>query len=369
MPRDPFALVTQVPGFAAIVRKKPRLVASVVRHQALRRLARRRGGTVLTSMEYAVSYACDARCGHCSSAGLTEGRREKERLGAAELRALAGKARKMGVYEVNLTGGEPTLRRDLEEIVGCFAPDRTFIGLNTHGRHLDERRVRGLASAGVDLLKLSLDSDVPEDHDRNRALPGAWHHVVWLLELVRSVSGLRAHVCAVGTPEMIRGGGARRLVELADRHDATIGFTLPAAVGRWGGRYEVQLEARDLASLQEICRHPRAFFQGSLGTGDFACPAGREEIYVTPWGDVLPCPFVQRSFDNVRVDALPILQERIGEAVAQAGGRSLCLAADAQRWMKSHLPDAGARLDLPTCAAEHKDGFCHAPVDPNRGEA
>ena len=244
-------------------------------------------------------------------------------------------------------------------MIACFSPRRTFIGINTNGQLLDSRRVRSLRAAGVDLFKLSLDSPDPAEHDANRALPGNHAHVLDLLRLLRSTPGIRGHICSVATPEAIRGGGAARLIDVAAQHGATIGFTLPVAVGRWTGSYEHQLTDGDLAALRQLCKAPHTFFQGSVGLSSFACPAGRDDVYVTPDGEVLPCPFLQRSFGGVQAGLEPAFG-RMAEAIARAGDGSLCLAADTQRWMKSTLDPLVS--DAPGCASDHEQGFCRRPT-------
>lgn len=334
-------------------------MAAVLKHRVLKRRRARQGLQTPSCLEYAVTYACQAKCSHCSATTLESLDRERGRLDRAAVQRLAKQARSLGIYEVNLTGGEPTLRKDLEELIAAFAPERTFIGINTNGQLLDAERVRSLRDAGVDLLKLSLDSPDPEEHDTNRALPGNHAHVLGLLKQLRGIRGIRGHICSVATPEAIREGGAARLIDLAAQHDATIGFTLPVAVGRWTGAYEQQLTDADLHTLRQLCRAPHTFFQGSVGLSSFACPAGREDVYVTPDGEVLPCPFLQRSFGGVQGGLEPAFG-RMAEAILRAGDGSLCLAADTQRWMKSELDPL--ENETPGCATDHEQGFCRRPT-------
>ncbi len=349
----------QNPGFAQTAARKPRLVAAVLRHRVLKRRRSSQGLQTPSCLEYAVTYACQAKCSHCSASTLESVDRERGRLDRDAVKRLARQARALGIYEVNFTGGEPTLRKDLEEVVDCFAPRRTFIGVNTNGQLLDAERVRSLRDAGVDLFKLSLDSPDPKEHDENRSLPGNHAHVLDLLDLLRTTPGVRGHICSVATPEAIRGNGAKKLIALAAKQGATIGFTLPVAVGRWAGAYEHTLDTNDLARLRRLCQAPHTFFQGSVGLSSFACPAGRDDVYVTPDGEVLPCPFLQRSFGGVQAGLEPAFG-RMAQAVMKAGDGSLCLAADTQRYMKSELEPLVQ--ETPGCATDHEQGFCRRPV-------
>ncbi len=362
MPKNPFQIVLQNPGFIGTLWRKPRLVNSVLKQRWLRWNRSKQGLQTLAGIEFALTYACQATCEHCSATSLLDTVRERNRLKQDDLRTAADDAFALGAYEVNITGGEPTLLKDLEEYVTCFRPERTFIGLNTNADLIDIDRVKRLRDAGVDMLKISLDSPDGAVHDGNRGLPGNHAHVLALLDEVKRTRGIRGHICSVGTGDLVRSGGAARLVELAEQRNATIGFTLPAAVGRWGGQYEVMLTDDDLEGLRSICRAPNAFFQGSVGMSTFACPAARTEIYVSPYGDVLPCPFIQRSFGNVRDEPLSAVYERMGEAVNLAGSSSLCLAGQAQKWMKQNVPASRERLDMPSCSTEHDETFCRKPV-------
>jgi MoaA/NifB/PqqE/SkfB family radical SAM enzyme len=363
MPKNPFRVVLQNPGFLGTLWRKPRLAGAVLRQRWLQWNRSKKGLNTLAGIEFALTYSCQATCAHCSASSLHDVDQEKGRLDLDELRAHAQSAFDLGVYEVNLTGGEPTLLKNLEEIVGCFRPERTFIGVNTNAMLLDVPRVKSLRDAGVDLLKISLDSPDAEAHDSNRGLPGNHAHVLELLEELKRIRGIRGHICSVGTAELVRNGGAAELVDMAASRGATIGFTLPAAVGRWGGDYHVMLEPEDLENLRDVCRQPNAFFQGSVGLSTFQCPAAREEVYVSPYGDVLPCPFVQRSFGNLRDEGFDVVYDRMGQAAEMAGDASMCLAGEAIRWMKQNVPASRERVDMPTCSTEHADSFCRSPTD------
>ncbi len=361
MHRDPFQIVRQVPGFASILARKPLLAAAVLRSQAIEWRRGRAGKKSLSSIDFAVTYACQASCEHCSATSLHDKVREKNRLSFSEMAVLGRKLADMGVYEVNFTGGEPTLLKDLEAIIACFNPHRTFIGLNTNADLIDAKRLSSLSDAGVDLMKMSLDSADPETHDQNRGLPGNFAHVIKLLREIQALNGIRGHICSVASPTLLQNGDVERLIELAAQYDATIGFSLPVAVGRWGGQYEVTLADEDLERLRQACRHPRAFFQGSVGLSDFTCPGGRTEIYISPYGDILPCPYVQRSFGNLRDQELGNIFSNMATAADLAGDASLCLAAQSQRWMKNNVPSSRQRTDVPNCAADHPDSFCRRP--------
>ncbi|MCZ7583585.1 MAG: radical SAM protein [Deltaproteobacteria bacterium] len=249
--------------------------------------ARLTGRALLTAIEYAVVLDCDAKCPKCSAGKMMTCL--DERLTHEQIRALADDTIRLGAYEVNFTGGEPTLDDRLEDIVSYFHPDETFLGLNTHGGHLTPERIRRLADAGLDLFKISLDAPTAEEHDRSRGLPGLFRLVMDALDVIGETSGVRAHLCVTARKELIDSGDLARCVDLAKSKNATVGLILPSAISRWQNHHEVLLEEKQRRALDAAAKDPDIFLQANVG-GPFECPCGVTEIYVSCYGDVLACP-------------------------------------------------------------------------------
>ena len=74
---------------------------------------------------------------------------------------------------ITFTGGEPTLRRDLEEIIAevAHASPFTYLTLITHGGMLTVDRAQALWDAGLVQFSISLDY-LDERHDIARGIPG-----------------------------------------------------------------------------------------------------------------------------------------------------------------------------------------------------
>lgn len=80
-------------------------------------------------------------------------------LSTTEILRLAGLFKMLGVDKVRLTGGEPTIRRDLVDIVSSLHTKIGFnsIGMTTNGIAL-VRRLDQLVDAGLTALNISLDT-------------------------------------------------------------------------------------------------------------------------------------------------------------------------------------------------------------------
>ncbi len=115
-----------------------------------------------------LTYRCPLRCPYCSNPLAF--REVKDGLGAPDWTRVFCEAAELGVLHVGLTGGEPTLRADLDEIVAGAAGAGLYAHLVTAGSVLDEPALAALARAGLRSVQLSLQDTRAESSD---AIAGA----------------------------------------------------------------------------------------------------------------------------------------------------------------------------------------------------
>ncbi len=111
-----------------------------------------------------LTYRCPLRCPYCSNP--VNHAETRDALDAAAWGRVMGEASAMGVVHVGLTGGEPTARTDLEEIVAAAAEAQLFTHLVTSGMPVDPARLARLARAGLRSVQLSIQDVQPEESDR-----------------------------------------------------------------------------------------------------------------------------------------------------------------------------------------------------------
>ena len=133
------------------------------------RLTDRYGRTV-RDLRLSITDRCNLRCTYCMPAQGLEWLPTPDLLTTAELTRLGRLAvERLGVERIRLTGGEPLLRRDLEEIIASLAALRTAeggkpdIALTTNGLGLEKRAV-ALRKAGLGRVNVSIDSLDPQDY-------------------------------------------------------------------------------------------------------------------------------------------------------------------------------------------------------------
>jgi len=117
-------------------------------------------GRVATDLRISLTDRCNLRCSYCMPAEGLDWMPREEQLTDDELIRLIGIAvRDLGVQELRFTGGEPLLRKGLENLIAASAAltPRPDISLTTNGIGL-ARRAAALAAAGVDRLNVSMDT-------------------------------------------------------------------------------------------------------------------------------------------------------------------------------------------------------------------
>lgn len=128
-------------------------------------------GRTATDLRISLTDRCNLRCTYCMPAEGLDWMPAEQLLSDPELiRLITIAVTQLGVEELRFTGGEPLLRRGLEEVLRASAQlaPRPEISLTTNGIGLD-RRAEGLVEAGVDRLNISLDTVRP---DRFKAITG-----------------------------------------------------------------------------------------------------------------------------------------------------------------------------------------------------
>jgi len=124
-------------------------------------------GRELKDLRISLTDRCNLRCVYCMPAGGIAFRPPEELLQDDELVLLVRVAAELGVTRVRLTGGEPTVRPGLVDLVRRVAsiPGIDDVSMTTNGLVLDSLAAP-LAEAGLRRVNISLDTTDPEKFSR-----------------------------------------------------------------------------------------------------------------------------------------------------------------------------------------------------------
>jgi pyrroloquinoline quinone biosynthesis protein E len=259
-----------------------------------------------------LTYRCPLRCPYCSNP-LDWARRRNELDTAAWLRTMR-EAEDLGVVQVNLTGGEPLLRDDLERIVEAARVLDLYTNLITSGIPLARERLERLRAAGLDNVQVSVQDVAAESSDRIAGLASFEKKLEvarWVKELgmpltlnivlhrdnLDRVAGmialaerLRADRLELANTQYLGWALTNRRALLPTRAQIEAARTIAAeARQRLLGRMEVLFVTPDYYG-----RYPKRCMDGW----------GRRFIVVSPEGQVLPCHVAHTlpglTFESVR---------------------------------------------------------------------
>jgi radical SAM protein with 4Fe4S-binding SPASM domain len=262
-------------------------------------------------MDLALTFRCQNDCVHCYAGGP----HETPELSTAQWRQVIDRLSEIGVFTVTFTGGEPTLREDLPELL-LYAQNKGMVtGLITNGRRLkDKVYVETLEKAGLDFVQVTLESHKPKVHDLITGFKGSWketvagiknaaqsqvyvttnttlskHNAADFLETVDFIKSL--NVAAFGCNSLIYSGKAKAVSEEFALPLETLKELLPRIRDK---AHQLGLKFLWYTPTQ-YCR----FDPVQMGLGVKSCTAAMINMCVGPAGDVYPCQSYFESLGNI----------------------------------------------------------------------
>ena len=243
---------------------------------------------------------CNQKCIHCYAAGQPEA--EVEELSGEDWKKVIDACRKANIPQLTFTGGEPTLRPDLVELV---AHAEWFVTrLNTNGVNLTPDLARRLYDASLDSVQITLYSANAQTHNTLVGAPNAEKTLAGLenaLEAGLSVS--------VNTPLCSLNAGEYRATLEALR-DRGVSYVSCSSLILTGSAREKESQATQLSeeALTGVLSEAATFCEKnemelsftspgwvreetlrSLGLTVPSCGACLSNMAVAPNGDVVPC--------------------------------------------------------------------------------
>lgn len=273
--------------------------------------------------EIALTYKCQARCFFCYASAPDRGPKVDEMMTAevqTVLDKIVGEAK---VPTVSFTGGEPTLRNDLPELIAYAKELGLRANLITNGiRSGNEAFAYSLAEAGLDSAQVSLEAGNAEAHDAVVGLKGAFARTVKGVQNLKK-AGIHTH-----TNTTINSRNKGELLELVD-YLAEIGqeylsMNMVIRTGDAVGTLDIQYqEIGDIVlALKERAEShgmrfvwyspvPHCLFNTiAHGLGSQGCAAADGLLSIGPDGRVLPCSSFEEGFGNLLTEDFDAIWHR-----------------------------------------------------------
>ncbi len=262
-------------------------------------------------MDLALTFRCQNDCVHCYAGGP----HETPELTTAQWKSVIDKLSEIGVFILTFTGGEPTMRDDLPELL-LYAQNKGMVtGLISNGRRLkDKAYVTVLEKSGLDFVQVTLESHKPQVHDLMTSENGSWKETVAGIQnsvesqiYVSTNTTLSKHNAAnfLTTIDYIKdlgvdAFGCNSLIYSGKAPAASEEFALSVE-----GLKTLLPKIRDKAhmiGLKFLWYTPTQYCQFDpvqLGLGVKSCTAAMINACVGPNGDVYPCQSYFESLGNI----------------------------------------------------------------------
>jgi len=258
-------------------------------------------------VSFEVTYRCNARCRHCHLGGPVENEVRVDADRYAEV------CREIKPLVAQVSGGEPLLRNDIEEIIQKLrVPNKgPFIVLTTNATLLNRDKYLRLREAGVDEFSISLDYP-DERHDDFRQVPGLFQKITNLLESIQDIQDKGITLSGVVQRQNFR--ELIKLAEFARKWNVHMNFSTYTWL-RTQKKDEFMLTKEEIPELKNILDqlklHKRKY--KTIYTSDFVfkmmieffetqsignCKAGEKFFVVNPDGTLSPCGLILRKYTS-----------------------------------------------------------------------
>ncbi|MEN6374043.1 MAG: radical SAM protein [Smithella sp.] len=308
-------------------------------------------GESIAIIQLQYNYACNFACEHCSIKGF-QGKKNRRSLCPADVSNLFRQADELGLARVTITGGEPLVFKDFDELVAAIDPQKFYINCDTNGWLLDDERARHIKSIGVDRIQLSLDSLNPEEHDMFRKAKGAHERAIKSIDAALG-AGLAIFVQTVVTKQRLYSQEFLDFVKYFNNRGIGVFVTYAKPVGAWEGNFEAMVDRNDMNYMRELEKKHNVFTHLTPAYGlDMGCIAVKGMFSVTQHGDVLPCPYIHVSIGNIFEESLRQIIQRgldikfFGEHV------DTCLIAEDRNFIDKYIVNRVYGKSLPVPCRE-----------------
>jgi radical SAM protein with 4Fe4S-binding SPASM domain len=262
-------------------------------------------------MDLALTFRCQNDCVHCYAGGP----HETTELTTVQWKSVIDKLSEIGVFILTFTGGEPTLREDLPELL-LYAQNKGMVtGLISNGQILNDKAFVGvLENSGLDFVQITLESHKPQIHDLMTGKKGSWKETVKGIQnavqseiYVSTNTTLSKHNAAdfLTTIDYIKGlgvdaFGCNSLIYSGKASSASEEFAL--SIEELNILLPKIRDKAHLIGLKFLWYTPTQychFDPVQMGLGVKSCTAAMINACVGPNGDVYPCQSYFESLGNI----------------------------------------------------------------------
>ena len=274
--------------------------------------------------------ACTANCLTCTSRRrLYKMLSGRDQLSFGDWQRVFADAKALGVWNLTISGGEPTLYPHLAELVRAGKTHRWLVRINSNGGFDGDAIAEDLLQAGLDAIDISLYSPNPSCHDAMRRSSGLWDKATRNIRLFADLQAEHRGFKVISQTILSR-DNYRDFADLLElnRELGSSGLLVSYLEGDFEGEYRLspdqveEFRKEILPRAIDVCRRLERFTRGVaessvrklfspdvLSMDDWAggiyrpvprpCPIPDTQALVLANGDVHACNIVEYTHDHV----------------------------------------------------------------------
>ena len=254
----------------------------------------------------AITNKCNMQCVYCSVRELHKKSEQKE-ISTKQWKKIISHLADWGVFQIGFTGGEPTLRKDLAELAKHVTKNGCVFNLTTNGWFLNKKLVTELVKSGMKQCQISLDSHIPQIHDKLRGF-GSYERVIKSINILKksgvavgidcvvsknNISTLTNFIKWIGDMKIkyltlikIKKGALsdREYQRLSPSYLEYSNLIKYVCSRKFNDMPNITLDCGSVSNLQEVTELKNLNKIPVAG-----CPIGHHLICISPNGDIFPC--------------------------------------------------------------------------------
>lgn len=282
-------------------------------HKALFQLLKYKltGKRIPVRVSFLVTKYCNLKCFYCYAKDILNSKKVREPT-TDDLKNILDQIHEAGCRWINLLGGEPLLRNDIEEIIDYARSKGMLIELTTNGFYIS-RRIKALRK--VDHLCISLDGD-KESNDKNRG-EGSFEKIVEGIEYAAR-NGLKMRIHATLCKRTMAQKSVKFLADFCNRLNIRLNYSENGLPGIEALDPDFLLSDEELLNFYQSYKHLQrdglpivssdvavkyvskwplsgqtTIFKKDLpqapGGSYYPCQLGRNQCFINTNGEVYPC--------------------------------------------------------------------------------
>ena len=295
--------------------------------------------------------ACNLKCEHCFTLSPI-GLHTDKYLNQDILKSIGDQAHELGIFELDLQGGELLLDTEyLFESIQSLGIHRFYTYLTTNGFFMTAEIAEKLKSLGVDRVSVSIDSMDSETHDKFRGKKGSWERALNALKLVQDV-GITPYMNITVGRYNVDSEDLKLMLEYSKDQKYTTLLNVATPGGMWAEISNICITEEDTQHLIEMRKHYKNILRNLWDPFD----RNRESVigcntvnrlYITPKGDVLPCPYVHIGLGNVFDSSLKDISNKGFRVKKFRDNSQKCLAGEDLDFISQYMAKDGTTIFNP----------------------